>query len=50
MIVEVKGELNTRLFAEKFVEITRRRILNGEINLEDYKETTEAEDPSNNKG
>ncbi|WP_176545431.1 hypothetical protein [Bacillus pseudomycoides] len=50
MIVEVKGELNARLFAEKFVEINRRRLLNGEVNLEDYVETSEAEDPSNPKG
>ncbi|PGZ58540.1 hypothetical protein COE58_22825 [Bacillus cereus] len=43
------GELNCKLFAEKLVEINRRRLLNGEINLKDYAKTTEAENPSEKK-
>ncbi|AQY40975.1 hypothetical protein P4V72_29465 [Bacillus thuringiensis] len=44
MIVNVVGELNCKLFAEKFVEIVRKEILNGEIDLEKYKEIIKAED------
>ncbi|MCU5455239.1 hypothetical protein OCA97_14675 [Bacillus cereus] len=50
MIVEVVGELNCKLFAEKFVEIARRKILNGEIDLNKYKENLKAEDSCNDKG
>ncbi|HDR8240147.1 TPA: hypothetical protein QC126_000677 [Bacillus cereus] len=44
MIVNEIGELNCKLFAEKFVEIVRKEILNGEIDLEKYKEIIKAED------
>lgn len=50
MIVEVVGELNCKLFAEKFVEIARRKMLNGEINLKKYTECSKAEDSCSNKG
>ncbi|MDO6629018.1 hypothetical protein [Bacillus thuringiensis] len=46
MIVTEIGELNCKLFAEKFVEIVREEILNGEIDLEKYKEIIKAEDSS----
>lgn len=49
MKVEVVGELNCKLFAQKLVEINRRRIANGEINLKDYVKTSEAENPSEKK-
>lgn len=49
MIVEVVGELNCKLFAEKLVEINRRRLSNGEINLKDYIKTSEAKNPSEKK-
>ncbi|TKH82435.1 hypothetical protein FC685_29390 [Bacillus cereus] len=41
--VTTTGELNCKLFAEKFVEIVRKEILNGEIDLEKYKEIIKAE-------
>ncbi|OXC00151.1 hypothetical protein FHE73_23295 [Bacillus thuringiensis] len=44
MIVTEIGELNCKLFAEKFVEIVRRKIRNGEIDLNKYKEIIKAED------
>ncbi|MGR5980302.1 hypothetical protein ACT7DJ_28505 [Bacillus cereus] len=50
MIVEVVGELNCKLFAEKFVEIARRKMLNGEIDFKKYKEYSKAEDSCNDKG
>ncbi|MGI8362996.1 hypothetical protein [Bacillus cereus] len=43
------GELNCKLFAEKFVEIVRKEILNGEIDLEKYKEIIKAEDSCKDK-
>ncbi|MGR5907205.1 hypothetical protein ACT7DL_06050 [Bacillus paranthracis] len=49
MKVEVVGELNCKLFAQKLVEINRRRIANGEINLKDYVKTSRAENPSEKK-
>ncbi|WP_204312313.1 hypothetical protein [Bacillus cereus] len=50
MIVETVGELNCKLFAEKLMEIVRRKMLNGEIDLERYKEISKAEGSCNNKG
>lgn len=50
MIVNEIGELNCKLFAETFVEIFRKEVLNGEIDLKDYVKTSEAENPSNIKG
>ncbi len=47
--VTTTGELNCKLFAEKFVEIVRRKIRNGEIDLNKYKEISKAEDSSANK-
>ncbi|MEC3575285.1 hypothetical protein P4V72_29460 [Bacillus thuringiensis] len=44
MKVNVIGELNCKLFAEKLMEIVRRKIRNGEIDLERYKEIIKAED------
>ncbi|WP_179866164.1 hypothetical protein [Bacillus wiedmannii] len=49
MIVNEIGELNCKLFAEKFVEIVRKEILNGEIDLEKYKEIIKAEDSCEKK-
>ncbi|EOP08527.1 hypothetical protein ICS_04038 [Bacillus cereus BAG2O-3] len=49
MKVEVVGELNCKLFAEKFVEINRRRLSNGKINIKDYIKIAEAENPSEKK-
>ncbi|EPY7709879.1 hypothetical protein ACN1JM_001975 [Bacillus pacificus] len=49
MKVNVIGELNCKLFAEKFVEIVRREIRNGEIDLNKYKEVSKAEDPNDKK-
>ncbi|MCC2390761.1 hypothetical protein [Bacillus pacificus] len=49
MIVTEIGELNCKLFAEKFVEIVRREIRNGEIDLEKYKEISKAEDSCDEK-
>ncbi|MDA2255152.1 hypothetical protein ACTFRO_14660 [Bacillus cereus group sp. MYBK163-2] len=40
------GELNCKLFAEKFMEIVRRKIRNGEIDINKYKEISKAEDSS----
>ncbi|MDZ5475817.1 hypothetical protein [Bacillus thuringiensis] len=44
MIVETVGELNCKLFAETFMEIVRREIRNGEIDINKYKEISKAED------
>ncbi|EPY7709878.1 hypothetical protein ACN1JM_001974 [Bacillus pacificus] len=44
MIVTEIGELNCKLFAEKFVEIVREEILNGEIDLNKYREIIKAKD------
>ncbi|HFK1754356.1 TPA: hypothetical protein ACGXP3_004840 [Bacillus cereus] len=49
MIVETVGELNCKLFAEKFVEIVREEILNGELDIEKYKEIIKAEDSCTDK-
>ncbi|WP_176342999.1 hypothetical protein [Bacillus thuringiensis] len=44
MIVETVGELNCKLFAETFMEIVRRELRNGEIDLNKYKEISKVED------
>ncbi|HDR7941215.1 TPA: hypothetical protein QCY47_000575 [Bacillus wiedmannii] len=49
MKVEVVGELNCKIFAEKFVEIFQKEVLNGEINIKDYIKTSEADNPSEKK-
>ncbi|WP_176542590.1 hypothetical protein [Bacillus cereus] len=49
MKVEVVGELNCKLFAETFMEIVRREIRNGEIDLNKYKEISTAEDSCEDK-
>ncbi|PFW56432.1 hypothetical protein COL13_14775 [Bacillus cereus] len=49
MIVETVGELNCKLFAEKFVEIFREEIRNGKINPKDYIKTSRTEDPKDKK-
>ncbi|WP_200903330.1 hypothetical protein [Bacillus cereus] len=49
MKVEVIGELNCKLFAEKFVEIVRRKIRNGEIDLNKYKEISKVKESCNDK-
>ncbi|EOP08526.1 hypothetical protein ICS_04037 [Bacillus cereus BAG2O-3] len=49
MTVTVIGELNCKLFAEKFVEIVREEIRNGEINPKDYIKTSKTEDPKGKK-
>ncbi|PEM27830.1 hypothetical protein [Bacillus wiedmannii] len=49
MTVTVIGELNCKLFAEKLMEIVRRKIRNGEIDLNKYKEISKAEESSANK-
>lgn len=49
MTVTVIGELNCKLFAEKLVEINRRRLSNGEINIKDYMKPSEADNPSEKK-
>ncbi|WP_088350349.1 hypothetical protein [Bacillus cereus] len=49
MIVTEIGELNCKLFAEKFVEIVREEILNGEIDVNKYKEIPKAEDSCDDK-
>ncbi|PGL08048.1 hypothetical protein CN912_20750 [Bacillus cereus] len=43
------GELNCKLFAEKFMEIVREEIRNGEIDLNRYKEIPKAEDSCDDK-
>ncbi|MGE0981518.1 hypothetical protein [Bacillus cereus] len=50
MIVNEIGELNCKLFAEKFMEIVRRKIRNGEIDINKYKEISKAEDSCEDKG
>ncbi|HDR8240148.1 TPA: hypothetical protein QC126_000678 [Bacillus cereus] len=49
MKVETVGELNCKLFAETFMEIVRREIRNGEIDLNKYKEISTAEDSCDDK-
>ncbi|EOO33266.1 hypothetical protein IIU_03379 [Bacillus cereus VD133] len=49
MIVTEIGELNCKLFAETLIEIVRRKIRNGEIDINKYKEISKAEDSSANK-
>ncbi|WP_176520262.1 hypothetical protein [Bacillus cereus] len=49
MIVNEIGELNCKLFAEKFMEIVRKEIMSGEIDLNKYKEISTAEDSCEDK-
>lgn len=42
--VTTTGEFNCKLFAETFMEIVRRKIRNGEIDINKYKEISKAED------
>ncbi|KXI60008.1 UNVERIFIED_CONTAM: hypothetical protein ACS92_34255 [Bacillus cereus] len=49
MIVNEIGELNCKLFAETFVEIFRKEVLNGEIGLKDYTKTSENKNSNDKK-